>query len=350
MRFSELLSQLSEVTDASLRHLADDPELHGAAALDQAQADQLTFLEPGNALAAALAGSNAGAILLPARGDEAPALQQLAQERGLAWIALADPRLAFAEALAARHPRRQPAAGIHPSAVVDPSAVVGMGSHLGPLVVIGANVQIGASCVLHPHVVLYEDVQIGDDCELHAGAVLHPGSRLGRGCVVHSNAVVGSEGFGFVPTANGWRKMPQTGQVVLEEGVEVGCGSTIDRPSVGETRIGAGTKIDNLVHIGHGVSTGKGCALAAQVGIAGGARLGNGVILAGQVGLANKAVMGDRAIASSKSGVHGEVAAGEVVSGYPAISNRLWLRSSAIFNKLPELAKALRQLEKQAKP
>ncbi|MCF8140735.1 MAG: UDP-3-O-(3-hydroxymyristoyl)glucosamine N-acyltransferase [Cyanobium usitatum Tobar12.5m-G36] len=350
MRFSELLSQLSEVTDASLRHLADDPELHGAAALDQAQADQLTFLEPGNALAAALAGSNAGAILLPARGDEAPALQQLAQERGLAWIALADPRLAFAEALAALHPRRQPAPGIHPSAVVDPSAVVGMGSHLGPLVVIGANVQIGASCVLHPHVVLYEDVQIGDDCELHAGAVLHPGSRLGRGCVVHSNAVVGSEGFGFVPTANGWRKMPQTGQVVLEEGVEVGCGSTLDRPSVGETRIGAGTKIDNLVHIGHGVSTGKGCALAAQVGIAGGARLGNGVILAGQVGLANKAVMGDRAIASSKSGVHGEVAAGEVVSGYPAISNRLWLRSSAIFNKLPELAKALRQLEKQAKP
>jgi UDP-3-O-[3-hydroxymyristoyl] glucosamine N-acyltransferase len=144
--------------------------------------------------------------------------------------------------------------------------------------------------------------------------------------------------------------MPQTGLVVLETGVEVGCGSTIDRPSVGETRIGAGTKIDNLVHIGHGVSTGKGCALAAQVGIAGGARLGNGVILAGQVGLANKAVMGDRAIASSKSGVHGEVAAGEVVSGYPAISNRLWLRSSAIFNKLPELAKALRQLEKQAKP
>lgn len=350
MRFSELLSQLSEVSEASPRHLADDPELTGAAALDQAQANQLTFLEPGHALATALAGSNAAAILLPAKGDVAAALQQRALERGLAWIALADPRLAFAEALAALHPRRQPAAGIHPSAVVDPSAIVGVGSHVGPLVVIGANVQIGASCVLHPQVVLYEDVQIGDDCELHAGAVLHPGSRLGRGCVVHSNAVVGSEGFGFVPTANGWRKMPQTGQVVLEEGVELGCGSTIDRPSVGETRIGAGTKIDNLVHVGHGVSIGKGCALAAQVGIAGGARLGNGVILAGQVGLANKAVMGDHAIASSKSGVHGEVAAGEVVSGYPAIPNRLWLRSSAVFNKLPELAKALRRLEKQAKP
>jgi UDP-3-O-[3-hydroxymyristoyl] glucosamine N-acyltransferase len=119
---------------------------------------------------------------------------------------------------------------------------------------------------------------------------------------------------------------------------------------VGETRIGAGTKIDNLVHIGHGVTTGRGCALAAQVGIAGGARLGHGVILAGQVGLANKAVMGDRSIASSKSGVDGEVAAGEVVSGYPAIPNRLWLRCSAVFNKLPELARAVRQLEKRASP
>jgi UDP-3-O-[3-hydroxymyristoyl] glucosamine N-acyltransferase len=196
-------------------------------------------------------------------------------------------------------------------------------------------------------VVIYGDVEVGEGCELHAGAVLHPGSRLAAGCVIHSNAVVGSEGFGFVPTASGWRKMPQTGLVVLEEGVEVGCGSTIDRPSVGETRIGAGTKIDNLVHIGHGVVTGRGCALAAQVGIAGGAKLGNGVILAGQVGVANRATIGDRAIASSKSGIHGDVAAGEVVSGYPAIPNRLWLRCSAVFNKLPDMARSLRQLKNQ---
>ncbi|MFM7653646.1 MAG: UDP-3-O-(3-hydroxymyristoyl)glucosamine N-acyltransferase [Vulcanococcus sp.] len=330
-------------------HLGTDPELSGAAALDQAGEAQLSFLEPGNALAAALAASGASAVLLPARGEEAEAIRQQASARGMAWIALADPRLGFAESLEALYPRRPKVAGIHASAVIDPSAVVGMGSHVGAHVVIGEAVQIGASCTIHANVVIYDDVQIGEGCELHAGAVLHPGSRLGRGCVVHSNAVIGSEGFGFVPTANGWRKMPQTGLVVLEDGVEVGCGSTIDRPSVGETRIGAGTKIDNLVHIGHGVSTGKGCALAAQVGIAGGARLGNGVILAGQVGLANKAVMGDRSIASSKSGVHGEVAAGEVVSGYPAIPNRLWLRCSAAFNKLPELAKAIRALEKSQK-
>ncbi|MEB3276410.1 MAG: UDP-3-O-(3-hydroxymyristoyl)glucosamine N-acyltransferase [Cyanobacteriota bacterium] len=350
MRFSTLLSHLSEVTEVSPRHLADDPELAGANALDQAQAGQLSFLEPGNALAAALGATAASAVLIPARGDEAAALQLQASARGLAWVALADPRLGFAEALDALYPRSPKPPGLHPSAVIDPSARLAARVHVGAHVVIGAGVQVGEGCTIHANATLYDDVVLVEGCEVHSGAVLHPGSRLGRGCVVHSNAVIGSEGFGFVPTASGWRKMPQTGQVILEDGVEVGCGSTIDRPSVGQTRIGAGTKIDNLVHIGHGVVTGQGCALAAQVGIAGGARLGNGVILAGQVGLANKAVMGDRAIASSKSGVHGVVAAGEVVSGYPAIPNRLWLRCSAAFNKLPDLAKALRQLEKRSQP
>jgi len=350
MRFSTLLSHLSEVTDAAPRHLASDPELSGADALDRAGSGQLSFLEAGNALAAALAATGASAVLIPARGDGAESLQTQASARGLAWVALADPRLAFAEALDALHPRIVEPPGIHTSAVVDPSARIEDGVHVGAHAVIGPAVVVAAGCTIHPNTTLYRDVVLGPECEIHSGAVLHTGSRLGRSCVVHSNAVIGSEGFGFVPTASGWRKMPQTGQVILEDGVEVGCGSTIDRPSVGETRIGAGTKIDNLVHIGHGVVTGQGCALAAQVGIAGGARLGNGVILAGQVGLANKAVMGDRAIASSKSGVHGEVAAGEVVSGYPAIPNRLWLRCSAAFNKLPELAKAVRHLDKARHP
>ncbi|MCT0226497.1 UDP-3-O-(3-hydroxymyristoyl)glucosamine N-acyltransferase [Synechococcus sp. CS-1328] len=344
MRFSQLLGQLSQVVENTPCDLAADPEIGGAAALDQATGGQLSFLEPGNALAAALAATGASAVLLPVDAD----LQHQASERGLAWVALADPRLGFAEALEALYPRRPLPAGVHPSAVLDPSVQLGEAVHVAAHVVIGAAVSIGSGSTLHPGVVLYDDVQLGEGCEIHANAVLHPGSRLGRACVVHSNAVIGSEGFGFVPTAAGWRKMPQTGLVVLEDGVEVGCGSTIDRPSVGETRIGAGSKIDNLVHVGHGVVTGRDCALAAQVGIAGGARLGNGVILAGQVGVANKAVIGDRAIASSKSGIHGEVAAGEVVSGYPAIPNRLWLRCSAAFNKLPEMAKTLRQLRNSA--
>lgn len=347
MRFSQLLTQLSEVSEATPRQLGPDPDLAGAESIDRAAAGQLSFLEAGSALASSLAATGASALLLPARGEEAQALQEQATARGLAWVALADPRLGFAEALDQLYPRSRPQPGVHPTAVVEPGAEIAADAHLGAHVVVASGSRVDAGSVLHPGVVVYADVEIGPGCEIHAGAVLHPGSRLGRGCVVHSNAVIGSEGFGFVPTASGWRKMPQTGRVVLEDGVEVGCGSTIDRPSVGETRIGAGTKIDNLVHIGHGVTTGKGCALAAQVGIAGGARLGNGVILAGQVGLANKAVMGDRSIASSKSGIHGEVAAGEVVSGYPAIPNRLWLRCSAAFNKLPELARAIRALEKR---
>jgi len=340
MRFSSLLARISEVAESSPRHLAADPELHGAEALDRAGSGQLAFLESGNALAAALSASAAAALLLPLDAE----LQQLATERGMAWVALANPRLGFAEALAALHPPTPRPAGIHPSAVVDPGAAVAAEVHVGAHGVIGAGCQVARGCTLHPGVVLYDNVQLGEGCEIHANAVLHPGSQLGAGCVVQSNTVIGAEGFGFVPTASGWVKMPQTGRVVLEDGVEVGCGSTIDRPTVGETRIGAGTKIDNLVHVGHGVVTGRGCALAAQVGIAGGAVLGNGVILAGQVGVANRAVIGDRAIASSKSGIHGEIAAGEVVSGYPAIPNRLWLRCSAVFTKLPELSRSVRAL------
>jgi UDP-3-O-[3-hydroxymyristoyl] glucosamine N-acyltransferase len=346
MRFSSLLAQLSSVESGSRRELAADPELHGAEAIDRAGPGELSFLEPGHSLATSLGVCRAGALLIPARGEEAEALQRQASAQGIAWVALADPRLGFAEALEQLYPRPLPPPGQHPSAVVDPGARLGAAVSIGPQVVIADGALVGDGCVLHPGVVLYGDVELGEGCVLHAGAVLHPGSRLGRGCVVHSNAVIASEGFGFVPTAAGWRKMPQTGRVVLEDGVEVGCGSTIDRPAVGETRIGAGTKIDNLVHVGHGVVTGRGCALAAQVGIAGGAVLGEGVILAGQVGVANRARIGDRAIASSKSGIHGEVAAGEVVSGYPAIPNRLWLRCSAAFSKLPEMARTLRALQR----
>ena len=344
MRFSELIAVLEQGEAGILNVVAGhDPELRGAASLECAQPDQLSFLEKGNALTTTLETSAVGAVLIPDQDE----LKTLAEQRQLAWAVCRDPRLAFAEALEQLHPRPVQNAGIHPSAVIADRVQLGAGVSVAANVTIGDDTRIGARTVIHPGVVIYGNVEIGDRCELHANAVLHPGCRIGDGCVVHSNAVVGSEGFGFVPTAKGWRKMPQTGLVVLEDDVEIGCGSTIDRPSVGETRLGAGTKVDNLVQIGHGVVTGRGCALASQVGIAGGARLGNGVILAGQVGVANRAVIGDRAIASSKSGIHGEIAAGEVVSGYPAIPNRLWLRCSAAFSKLPEMTKQLRQLQRQ---
>ena len=190
MRFSTLLSHLSGVTETTPRHLAADPDLQGAHALDQAMAGQLSFLEPGNALTAALAATGASAVLIPAKGDEALLLQQQASARGLAWVALADPRLGFAEALDALYPRPAKPAGIHPSAVVDPSAQLDASVHIGPHVVIGAAVQVGAGCTIHANATLYDDVVLQEGCEIHSGAVLHPGSRLGRSCVVHSNAVV----------------------------------------------------------------------------------------------------------------------------------------------------------------
>ena len=347
MRFSELIAILEQGESGVLKvSTAQDPELRGAASLECAQIDQISFLEQGNALVTSLETSAVGAVLLPDQEE----LKSLAEQRQLAWAVCRDPRLAFAETLEQLHPRRVLHAGIHPSAVISDRVQLGVGVSVAANVTIGDDTRIGAQTVIHPGVVIYGDVEIGEGCELHANAVLHPGCRIGNGCVVHSNAVVGSEGFGFVPTPKGWRKMPQTGLVILEDGVEIGCGSTIDRPSVGETRLGAGSKVDNLVQIGHGVVTGRGCALASQVGIAGGARLGDGVILAGQVGVANRAVIGDRAIASSKSGIHGEIASGEVVSGYPAIPNRLWLRCSAAFSKLPEMSKQLRQLQRQVAP
>lgn len=343
MRFSELLSRLTQVTVSSQRDLAGDPGIQGADSLDRAGPGQLCFLEEGNALARQLLTSKASAVLIPSGSSEASQLQIQASERGIAWVSLENPRLGFAEALEILYPRHLPPAGIEPSASVSIDAHVGNGCSIGAQAVIGPGSRLGERCIIHPGAVLLGHVQLDDDCEVHPNAVIHPGSRLGRACVIHSTAVVGSEGFGFIPTPQGWFKMPQTGIVVLEERVEVGCGSTIDRPCVGETRIGAGTKLDNQVHIGHNVTIGCDCVMAAQVGIAGGARIGNNVVLAGQVGVANGALIGENVTATSKSGLHGTVTAGSILSGYPAIEHMLWLRCVAAFSRLPLLLRSTKQ-------
>ena len=177
--------------------------------------------------------------------------------------------------------------------------------------------------------------------------VIYQNTIIKNNCIVNSNTVIGSEGFGFIPQNGKWKKMPQTGGVILNNEVEIGTNCCVDRPAVGFTEIGEGTKIDNLVQIGHGVNIGKNCAFAAQVGIAGGAIIGDGVILAGQVGVNNRVKVGNNVIASSKCGIHCDINDGEVISGFPAMQNKSWLRSSSVFKKLPELAKKLRQLDKK---
>jgi UDP-3-O-[3-hydroxymyristoyl] glucosamine N-acyltransferase len=284
----------------------------------------------------------ASALILPL--DEA--LQAQATERGIAWIGASEPRLLFAKAIALFYKPFPPAPEIHPTAVIHPSAEVGKDVYIGPHVVIQAGVKIGDEVCIHPNVVIYPEVQIGDGTVLHANCTIHERTRIGADCVIHSGAVIGSEGFGFVPTPTGWFKMEQSGCTVLEDGVEVGCNTTIDRPAVGETRVARNTKIDNLVQIGHGCQIGQNCALAAQVGMAGGVKVGNRVILAGQVGIANQAKIGDGAIASAKAGIHNDVEPGAIVSGSPAVPHKLFLKASAIYNRLPEMYQTLKQLQR----
>ncbi len=344
MKFSEIIEKLGEI--AAKNSLSSNPELNpeitALAAVDEAQGGSISYIE-GAKFATFVGRTNASALILPP--DEA--LQTQAQERGIAWIATKEPKLLFAQTVALFYQPWQPPAQIHPTAVVHPTAKIGKDVYIGAHAVIEQGVEIGGGVCIHGNVVVYPDVKIGDRTTLHANCTIHERSRIGADCVIHSGAVIGAEGFGFVPAATGWVKMEQSGCTVLEDGVEVGCNSAIDRPAVGETRIGKDTKIDNLVQIGHGCQIGAGCALAGQSGMAGGVKVGNGVILAGQSGIANQVTIGDGAIASAKAGIHSDVAPGEIVCGSPAMPYKLYLKVSGVIRRLPEMYQFFRQLQRQ---
>jgi UDP-3-O-[3-hydroxymyristoyl] glucosamine N-acyltransferase len=284
----------------------------------------------------------AAALILPLNDE----LIARAQARGLAWVAVPDARLAFAQAIAQFYQPYRPPSQIHPTAVIDPKTRLGQDISIGAHVVIPEGCSLGDGVCLHPGVVLYPGVVLGDRTVIHANCTIHERSQIGADCVIQCGAVIGGEGFGFVPVREGWFKMHQSGHVILEDGVEVGCNSTIDRPAVGTTHIGRNTKIDNLVQIGHDVHIGPDCAIASQVGLAGGVRLGRRVILAGQVGVSNRVKVGDGVTVTSKSGVHADVGSGETVSGFPAIPHRSWLRAATLFGRLPEMKKTLQRLER----
>ena len=311
-------------------------EVSRVAGLDDAGPGDLTFVSNPRYVPR-LATTRATAVIVSA-----------AVETPLPSLLTENPYLAFARALEVLHPTPHPLAGVHPLAVVDPTATVGAGAHVGPLAVIGAGVRIGARTVVNPHVVLYEGALVGEDCVLHSGVQIREGCRLGNRVVVQNGAVIGSDGFGFAKDSGGrYVKIPQIGIVVIEDDVEIGALVAIDRAALKETRIGRGTKIDNLVQVGHSVVIGADTVLAGQVGIAGSTKVGDRVTLAGQVGVAGHLTIGDGVIATAQTGIPNNVPAGALISGYPAIDNRSWLKSSAVFAKLPELQKRLRELERR---
>lgn len=343
MKFSQVLAKLSATGQNSLAtHPTCDPEIQTVAAVEAAIAGSLSYVEGGK-FAAQVKTTSASALILP----RDPALQAEAADRGIAWVEAKEPRLLFAQAIALFYQPFRPSAGIHPTALIDPTAQVGEGVSIGAHAVIQAGAAIGNEVCIHPNVVVYPDAQIGDRTVLHANCVIHERTRIGADCVIHGGAVIGSEGFGFVPTPTGWLKMEQSGCTVLEDGVEVGCNSSIDRPAVGETRVGRNTKIDNLVQIGHGCRIGQNCAIAAQVGMAGGVTVGDRVILGGQVGIANQATIGNGVTAGAKAGIHSNVEPGSVVVGTPAVPYKLFLKASAIYHRLPEMYQTFRQIQKR---
>jgi len=313
-------------------------EIRRVAKIEEAGPGDLTFLANPK-YASKLAATRASAVIMNG------AAESVTSAVPCAVIRSTSPYLTFARAAQVLSPDEKPAPGVHPLASVAGDARVDPSATVSAFAVIGSGAAIGARTVVHPHVVIGGGTAIGADCILHAHVSIRERCTIGARVIIQNGAVVGSDGYGFAPRGDGsHEKIPQTAPVVIEDDVEIGANTTIDRPAVGETRIKAGTKIDNLVQIGHGVVLGRNVLLAAQVGIAGSTVLGDNVVLGGQVGVSGHLTIGDRAKAAGQSGITNSVDADAFVSGYPAIDNGEWRRASAVFRKLPGLRRQLRAL------
>ena len=332
------LSELALLTSARVEGDFDNLEITGAAGLDEATSGQVTFLANPR-YTPRVSSTFASAIYVS---------EETSVERNIAILRARDPYLAYTRALILFHPAVEVHPFIHPTAQIDPTARIASGVSIGAGSVIARDVVIDEGVQLHPNVTIYSGVIIGKDSIIHSGVAVRERTQLGQRVVIHNNAVIGCDGFGYAKDEKGaWLKIPQTGRVVIEDDVEIGAGTTIDRASVGETRIGRGTKIDNLVQIGHSCTVGEDSLLCAQVGLAGSSHVGSRVILAGQVGVAGHLTIGDDAVMTAKSAVSHDVVAGKMISGIPAFDNREWLRAIAAFRRLAEMQKKIRELEKK---
>jgi UDP-3-O-[3-hydroxymyristoyl] glucosamine N-acyltransferase len=312
-----------------------DLEIERVRSLEDAGPGDLTFLTNPR-YAAQLGETKASAIILP---SDAPAVP-------LASLRSRNPYLTFARALGVFHRPRLPTPGIHATAVVAPTASIGEGASIGPYVVVGDDVAIGPRATIFPHAVIYPGARIGADFVAHAGVVVREDIVIGDRVLLHAGVVLGADGFGFVPLPDAPFKIPQTGTVVIEDDVEIGANTTIDRATLGATIVRRGAKLDNLVMVGHNCEIGEASFLAAQAGLAGSTKLGRNVMMGGQAGAAGHLTIGDRAQIVAQSGVPSSVAAGAIVGGYPALDVTRWRRISAALLRLPELLRRVRRLER----
>ena len=332
MKLSELASSLgcSLAGDGSL-------EITGVAGMEQAAPYELTFLANPK-YASRVKHTQAGAILVAAPIEGIASAQLIST----------NPYLDFARALALFYQPPRPKPGIHPLASVSTSACIGDNPSIGAFAVVGDNVVLGDNAVLHPHVVIYEGAQIGDDFYAHSHAVVREFCRIGHRVTLQNGVVAGGDGFGFAKRADGTHaKIVQSGVTVIEDDVEIQSLTSVDRASVGETRVKRGAKIDSLVQVGHGCVVGEDNIICAQTGLAGSSILGKGVLLAGQVGVSGHLTIHDGATVYAQSGIGGDVAPGEIVSGSPAFDYREWLRAITAFPKLPAILKTVRRLEER---
>jgi UDP-3-O-[3-hydroxymyristoyl] glucosamine N-acyltransferase len=316
-------------------------EITGVAGIDRAAPGQLTFLA-NRRYSPMLKSTSASAVLL----EEGVTVERESAGKPLAALRTTNPYLAFAMAIELFYQVPNYAPGIHATAVIAKTAKIGKGAHIGPYCFVDEDVEIGEQAVLHSFVTVYLGAKIGTQFFAHAHAVVREYCQIGDRVILQNGVVIGGDGLGFAKRNDGtWQKMAQSGLTVLEDDVEVQANACIDRATVGETRIGRGTKIDDLVLIGHASQVGVNAMLCGQVGLAGSTHVGNNCILAGQVGTAGHLTIGDGTVITAQSGVPNDVPAKALYSGYPAVPNRDWLKMMAALNRLPELQKRVAQLE-----
>ena len=333
------LSELAEKTSATIERGDQDLEINGAAGLDIAAGGQITFLANPK-YTPQIQTTGASAIFLN---------ENVRIERGdICVLRAKDAYLAYTRALRLFNPAPEIKSFVHPRAIIDETA------QIAEMVEIHAGVVVGAKCVIEtgvkifPNVTVYDGAKIGANSVIHSGVSVRENCEIGKNCIIHNNTTIGSDGFGYAKDEQKrWLKIPQTGNVVIEDDVEIGANSAIDCASVGETRIKRGAKIDNLVQIGHSCTIDEDALICSQTGLAGSSHIGERVILAGQVGIAGHLKVGDDVVITAKSATSHDVEAGKIISGVPAFDNREWLRATAAYRRLGEMAKTIRDLQKK---